>query len=246
MSVKNFTKKLLVVLLLLALYSRFGPSIPFSIVSQDKGQPLVVEGVGKVATKPDIAKVSAGVVEEGEVLEEVEESVSGKTKTLVKSIQDLGVKEEDIKTSSYNIYPQYSYEQEIRQIIGYRAQVNYEIEVEDVEIVNQILTTLTENGANVVGGVIFEVSDEAREKLLDEARKSAAKEAREKAESLARATGVKLGRVLSITEYEDGSSYPTPFLERGDGTQTLDSSLPEIPSGESEIAITISMSFEIR
>lgn len=245
MSLVDFTKKLVVALLLLALYSKLGPSLPFSVVSQDKGQPLVVEGTGKIVTKPDTAIVTAGIDEEGESLKAVQEASSQKSQSLVSAIKELGIDEDDIKTTSYNVFPQYSYERGAPQIIGYRVSIVYEIKVRNIELVNRVLTGVTASGANLVGGVNFEVSDEAKEKLLDEARQEAAQKAREKAESLAKATGVRLGKVLSVTESEVGGSPPVSLLER-DLAVGSEPTPPEVLPGESEISIVVTISFEIR
>ncbi len=244
---KSFILKFATILVLLGIYSKFGPSLPISVVTQDKGQPLYVEGQGKAVVKPDTAVVTAGIEVEGDTLEAVQEEASERSQTLVSAIKDLGIDEDDIKTSSYNVYPQYSFEGETQQIIGYRVSTQYQIKVRDIEIVNEVLAGVTANGANTVGGVSFEVSDEAREEFLSQAREEAAEKARAKAESLAKATGVRLGRVLSVTEYETGDG-PMPYaMDRMAEVQTLEGpTLPEIPTGETELTITVSMSFEIR
>ena len=41
--------------------SRLGLKLPISVISQDRGQPLVVEGQGKVTVVPDVAKVILGI-----------------------------------------------------------------------------------------------------------------------------------------------------------------------------------------
>ena len=51
--------------LLLAIFSRFGVKLPISVISQEKGQPLVVDGEGKVTAVPDTAKVTVGIEESG-------------------------------------------------------------------------------------------------------------------------------------------------------------------------------------
>ena len=206
---------------------------------------MVVEGTGKAVATPDIAKVSFGIEESGNRLSEVQKLSSEKSKSLVDSLKGEGIGEKDIKTTAYNIYPDYDYsEGAIPRIIGYRVSINYEVTIKDIEKVNDVLVLATQNGANIVGGVTFELSDDEKDKLLEEARKEAADEARKKAESLAKAAGVSLGKVLSISEYS-GGGYPIPLLEKAIGGNTSVPA-PEITPGETEISITVSISYEIR
>ena len=231
--------------ILLFVYSKFGPNLPISVITQERGQPLVVEGTGKAVATPDIAKVSFGIEESGNRLSEVQKLSSEKSKSLVDSLKGEGINEKEIKTTAYNIYPDYDYsEGAIPRIIGYRVSINYEVTIKDIEKVNDVLVLATQNGANIVGGVTFELSDDEKDKLLEEARKEAAEEARKKAESLAKAAGVSLGKVLSISEYS-GGGYPIPLLEKAIG-EDLSVPAPEITPGETEISITVSISYEIR
>ena len=246
MSLRHSLTVILVFFALLFAYSKWGPSLPISVVSQERGQPLIVEGTGKALATPDSAKVSFGIEESGSALTDVQSRASEKSKTLVDAIKAEGVAEADIKTTSYNIYPDYDYsEGRIPRILGYRVSISYEVTIKDIEKVNDILVLATQNGANVVGGVTFEVSDEEQKKLMDEARREAADEARGKAESLARAAGITLGKVLSISEYT-GGGYPVPFLEKSAVGGDIQAVPPEITPGQTEISITVSISYEIR
>lgn len=232
--------------ILLFVYSKFGPSFPISVITQERGQPLVVEGTGKVVTTPDSAKISFGIEGSGITLAEVQKTSSQKSKTLVDSFKAEGIEERDIKTTAYNIYPDYDYsEGRIPRIVGYRVSISYEVTVKEIEKVNDLLVVATQNGANIVGNVSFEVSDDERKKLLAEAREKAAGEAKEKAESLAKAAGISLGKVLSISEYPT-SGYPVPLLEKSAVGGDVSLPSPEITPGQSEISITISISYEIR
>lgn len=232
--------------ILLFVYSKWGPTLPISVVTQERGQPLVVEGTGTELATPDSAKIGLGIEETGISLSDAQKLSSQKSKLLVDSLKERGVDEKDIKTTGYNIYPDYDYSQgRAPKIIGYRVSISYEVTVKDIEKVNDILAMVTQNGANIVGNVSFEVSTETKNKILDEARKKAADEARKKAESLAKATGVTLGKVLSISEYSN-NGYPVPLLEKAGVGGDIKSIPPEITPGQAEISVTVSISFEIR
>lgn len=246
-SLKELYGVILFFFLSLFLYSKFGPSIPFNVTSQEKGMPLVVEGTGSAVSAPDSAKVRLGIEEAGANLESLQASVSQKSEKLTSALTAIGIEEKNIKTSSYQVYPQYSFERTPQQIIGYNVSLTYEVTVLDIGKVNEVLGTATAQGANSTSGVSFELSDETIKRLTNEAREEAASEAKQKAESLAKASGVTLGKVLSVSEYSNGGR-PISFAQRLDSAEVGGGEpvAPDIQPGESEISLTVSISYEIR
>lgn len=206
----------------------------------------MVAGTGKVFVTPDIAKVSVGVEESGPTLKQVQESVNRKSKTLTDSLKKLGIEEKDIKTTSYNLYPQSDYSEGKPRITGYQASITYEVTIRDFEKVNEVLVAVTQAGANMIGGVSFEVNDKTKKEKLQEAREMAVAEAKEKAQSLAKAAGVTLGKVINVTENQ-GVDFPRPLmLDKAVGAPDTEIAKPEITPGQTEISVNVSLSFEVR
>lgn len=239
----NITGSVVIFFILLFLFFKFGPKIPLSVISQQKGEPFVVTGEGKVSVTPDIAIINLGVEESGVSLKQVQDSVNKKSKNLVDSLKKLGVGEKDIKTTSYNIYPQYNYQGTTPQITGYQVSIDYQVTIRDLDKVNEALVIATQNGANIAGGISFEVNDETKNTKLQEAREEAVGKAKEKAEGLARAAGISLGKIINVSESQ-GGNYPGPMalLEKS-GAEI---SQPDIQPGETELSVTVSLSYEIR
>lgn len=244
---RNPITYIFVFFILLFVYSKFGPNLPISITSQEKGLPLVVEGTGKASVAPDIAKVSLGIEETGSSLKAVQDSVNKRSQTLTDELKDMGIDKEDIKTTSYYLYPEYNYESTTPRVTGYRVSTSYEVKITDFDKVNEVLVSATNAGANIIGNVSFEVNDETRSEKLQEARQVAVDMAREKAEGLARATGIRLGKIINISEQE-GFDYgrPMPLLEKAGTGGDIAISQPEIEPGQTELSITVFLSFETR
>ena len=239
----------IVFFILLFAFSKWGPAVPFSVLSQPKGEPMVVSGEGKSTAIPDIARVSAGIQASGPSLTQVQTSVNKKSQTLVAAFKKLGIEDRDIKTTSYNIYPQTDYQNDPPSVTGYQISVNYEVTVRDVEKVNEVLTSVTSSGANLVGGVSFDLSDDAKEKALDAARRDAVDTAKKNAESLAKASGVSLGRIINISESQQGG-YPRPIYAMDAKTVGLGGGAtppqPNVQPGTTEVDVTVSLSYEVR
>lgn len=249
-SVVNFTGSIVIFFILLFVFAKWGPSLPISVLSQAKGEPMVVTGSGKVAVVPDVAKVSLGIEEEGTQLKQVQETLNLKSKSLVDQIKRLKISEKDIKTISYNVYPQYDYSGRTQKIIGYRVSTAYEIRVNDFNVVNDVLTVATSAGANNIGGISLEVNDQTKKEKLQEAREMAVKEAKSKAEGLAKASGITLGKIINVTENTDGGDYPRPFLATDKAVVGMggapESTPANVTPGESELQVSVSLSYEVR
>jgi uncharacterized protein YggE len=232
--------------LLLFVFAKWGPAINFSSITQTRGEPFIVSAEGKVSVTPDIAKVTLGIEQTGQTLKQVQSDVNIKSKTLTDAIKKLGIEEKDIKTTSYNVYPQYDYTSSVQRITGYQASTTYEVTIRDFDKVNQVLVEATNAGANTTGGINFEVNDVTRAKKLQEAREEAVAKAKEKAEGLAKAAGIPLGKIINIAESLGGNEirpmYATSKDSAGGGIPTP----ADIQPGETEISVTISLSYEIR
>ncbi len=242
----NFTGSILVFFLLLFLYSKFGPSLPISVLTQTKGDPMMVTGTGKVTVIPDIAKITAGVEKNGTNIKQVQNEVNQISKTITDELKKLKIDEKNIKTISYNIYPEYDYNSPTRGVTGYRISTSYEIKITDFEKVNDALVVVTNAGANTVGGINLEVNEETKKLKLQEAREIAAEEAKEKAGSLAKASGISLGKIINVSESR-GVDYPRPiFLEKAIGAGSEPAVDANIQPGETEFEVTLTLSYEVR
>lgn len=249
MNPKEILKHPLVVVagffLLLFLYSKFGPNLPISVISQQRGEPLVVTAEGKATVVPDIAKISLGIEESAASLKQAQNSVNRKSKILNEELAKLGIKEKDIKTTSYNVFPEQDYQARPPKIVGYKVSVSYEVKVKDFDKVNDVLVGATNAGANFIGGLSFEVNEETKKEKLDQARKEAVQKAKEKAKDLARSAGVTLGRTITISSSDQFEPPFYPIIEKM-SVGGLAPEKPEIKPGETELVVQVALSFEIR
>ncbi len=235
----------IVFFVLLFVFAKWGPAINFSTTSQSKGEPMTVTGEGKTAAVPDIARISAGIQDSGTNLAQVQSSVNKRSQSLVAALKKLGVDEKDIETISYGVNPHSDYQTNPPQITGYEVSINYQVTVRDLGKINDVLVNVTGAGANLVGGVSFDLSDDAEAKAYDSARKDAASKAKQKAESLAKAAGITLGRIINISESQGGQPRPFLFADKA-VTNAAEITPPDVQPGTTEINVSVSISYEIR
>lgn len=236
---------IIIFFVLLFVYSKFGPSIPISVLTQTKGEPMIVTETGKVTVVPDVVKVTLGIEIQGQTLKQVQSAVNTKSKTLTDSLKKLGIDEKDIKTTNYSVSPEYDYQSNPYRINGYRVSTSYEVKITDFDTVNEVLTIATSTGANIIGNMSFEVNEKTKEKLTQEAREKAVTLAKNKAEGLAKASGITLGKIINVTE-STGFDYPRPVMTMGKEMTADTLETANIQAGETEISVTVSLSYEIR
>lgn len=242
----SFVGSIIIFFILLFVFAKWGPAINFATTTQIKGEPFMVTGEGKVYVTPDIAKITVGIQEAGVSLKTVQDSVNKKSTQLADTIKKLGVKAEDIKTTSYNLYPQYDYQSVARRVTGYQVSTTYEVTIRDFDKINDIIVAATNAGANMEGSINFDINDSTKKEKLQEARKLAVEEAKAKATGLATSAGITLGKIINVSENQN-SNRPQPLYMTGKGvSQDVEITPPTIEAGQTEINVMISLSYEVR
>jgi len=204
---------------------------------------ISVSGQGKVVAKPDIGQVSLSVISDAATVAASQKDNSDKMNKVTQAMKDAGVKEEDLKTTSYSIMPRYQYTSGRSDIIGYEAIQTMDIKVRDLSKVGDILSKAAAAGANQVGSLTF--TFDKPDALQSQARQEAIAQAKQKANDLASGLGVSLGKITSFYENSGGQPIPmyaSDMLGKGVGGG---SSVPQIQTGQNEIIIDVNITYEI-
>lgn len=202
-------------------------------------------GEGKVIAKPDIGKISLSIVTDALTSKVAQDENSKKSKALSDYLKKQNIEYKDIKTTGYNIYPQYKYPQYGGQptITGYQVNQSMEIKVRDLDKVSNILDGVVSAGANQVNGLSFEIDNP--EALKSEARAKAIADAKKKASELKSQVGISLGKIVNFSENTGG--YPMPaYFDAKVGGMGGGGSGPSVPTGENEITVSVSITYQIK
>ena len=175
-------------------------------------------------------------------VEEAQKKANEKINNTIQAIKKLGIEEKYIKTISYNVYPDYDYRSG-QKIIGYNINITLQVKVKDFDKVNQVIDTATSLGLNQIGNLEFTLDDEKLEEAKMEARKEAIEKAKIKASQIAKAGGLRLGKIVDISE-NIIPNYPTPLLRSTGIGGEVEDQKTEIQPGESEITISVILSYE--
>lgn len=244
----------LAVLTLFLLVKTFDALATFGKGDMPYMNTITVEGTGEATAIPDTAMIGYSVTETGATVGEAQTKATEKMNAALAFLKDAGVEEKDTKTTSYNVYPEYEYQQPCYygtcpvqsnpRIIGYQVSQSIEVKVRDTEKAGEILQGLGDVGVQNIYGPNFTVDDE--DATREEARSEAIAEARAKAKRLAKELGVGLGKVVSF--YENTGGYPYYGEGYGgamDASMTKEAPAPNLPVGENETSVSVSITYEI-
>jgi len=207
-------------------------------------------GHGRVFAKPDIAQATLGVRTDRRptaVLAVTENTE--KMNQVIAKVKELGIEDKDIKTTSYNLSPEYDYNQgQGRSILaGYSVYQEVTLKIRNLDDIGKVIEATTTAGANQVGNIAFTIDD--TDELKKQARAEAIAKAKVRAEEVTQATGIRLGKLVNV--YENDGSVPLPYYDysyakmEGLGMGGA-SPAPAIQTGENEVTLDVTLVYEVK
>lgn len=210
----------------------------------DKNE-LRVSGSASVKVKPDIATVNCGVLTMNADAKLAQEENAKIMTDVIAALKAMGIAEEDIKTSNYNMYPNYDYSTPdakyggAPKIASYSVNNNISVTVRDILKAGEVLDTCASKGANNAGNIQFTLSDPT--KYYNEALKLAVKNATGKADVLSSAVSVKIGTPSKITEVSSYYNPPVAYAESSNFAMKDASARTPVQAGELEISAQVEL-----
>jgi len=204
---------------------------------------LTVAAEGKVARTPDVADLSAGVVTQAQTATAAMADNAQRMSAVVAALRKAGVAERDIQTAGLNLNPQYRYaENQPPQLVGYQASNTVRVNVRDLKNMGRAIDALVAAGSNQINGPSFRL--DKPEAALDEARAQAVKTARARAALYASAAGMKVRRIVSISETGGYAPPPIPMYAAAPRAMMEKADTPVAP-GEVEQTVNVTVTFEL-
>lgn len=209
---------------------------------------LSINAEGRSFRKPELAVFSAGVTSQGKTAAAALATNSADMNRVIAALKAAGIADRDVQTSNLSLNPLYApqvvgpdgrVENPEPRIIGY--QVNNQVTVRQRKLADfgKVLDTLVTVGANQINGPSFELDN--GDAAMDEARTAAMAKARQRAELYAKAAGLKVKRIVSISE-SGGYSPPMPVMY---AKAMADSAPTPVAAGEVGVTASVSVQFEL-
>ena len=209
------------------------------------GTRLDISATGEVTRVPDVAIISTGVVTRAATATAAIQQNAARMERVRAALKRAGIEDRDIQTSSINLNPEYHYQQnKAPTLTGYTASNQVSVRFRDIGDTGKILDALVAEGANQINGPSLMI--DKPEQALDEARMKAIAAGRARADLYARALGMRVTRLLSVSE---AGGYavppPMPMYARVEAASAMDAS-SKIDPGEQKVQVSVSMSFELQ
>jgi len=190
---------LVLTIIALAVIKYFNISYPVAVTNYTASRELSVVGEGKVDVVPDTAVVEVGVtINNAETARDAQGQLDKSNTQIINALKKIGIAKADIKTTNISVYPNYSYDGSVSNIIGYNGNATLSIRIRNIEMAPKVVDRATQAGANEVRGPNFTIDEPDR--YREEARNLAIENAKEQAEKLAASLGIKLGKISNIVE----------------------------------------------
>jgi len=202
---------------------------------------ISVSGQGEAALAPDRAWLSLSIRREADTARAAMDDASKAAADVIAALKAAGVESRDL---GLNIEPRYVYPKDNDgtqqpKLVGYAVTNSLSVRVRDLTKLGELIDRSVTLGVNQGGGISFDNENPAP--ALDEARRKAVADAVAKARTLAEAAGVRLGKVLLITE----SSMPAPMPMQAKAFRDAGAAAVPIEAGENTYHVDVNVSFEI-
>jgi uncharacterized protein len=201
---------------------------------------LIVQGEGKASAAPDMATIVLGVETRNASASAAAAENAELMNTTINALRAAGIKDKDIQTSRYSLTtePQEKpKEGEKPKAPEFIATNQVTIRLNNTADVGKVLDAAVLAGSNSIQELSFDLKNPKPQE--DKALALAIEDAGRKAEVAAKAAGVKLGRVLELTE---GYGYVAPAAK---SAVFADGAITPIQPGEMVVTSSVTITYEI-
>lgn len=218
-------------------------SEPTPTAQAEKPAQISVRGSGIIQAKPDTLLMNIGVSIQDSNVKAVQGKVTAAMNAMEAKIKAAGVAEKDYRTTVYNVEPVMDYsggdKGQPAKLTGFRITNMLEITLRDPSKAPELLDSLVDAGANTVYGMTYTFADSGN--LAKQAYDGAVKDAEERAGRLANLSGLKLGRILSVSESSVGSG---PYYGDKGAASGMGAGGAVIAPGQQSIQVDVIVTYE--
>ena len=200
---------------------------------RDLQQPVVVTtGEGVVQATPDRAWVTVSAESRAASPRDAQRKNADAMKPVHDRLRAAGIPEDAIKTTVYDLQPDWDYSNNRRVLRGYVARNTIDVRIDDADRVGELLEMVVNAGATAVENIRFDLKD--RERLAREALRLAVADARARATAAAAGAGMMVDRIIRIDE-QGISAPPIPLRRENLQVDAVAATRPPVAVGSMEV-----------
>jgi len=199
---------------------------------------ILVAGHGESRVSPDRATIQMSVQTRQPTAAGAAAENAKKQAAVISAIKALGIPDELISTTNYNVTPEQKYRpNETPVVTGYVVTNTVVVEIRKISQVGQVIDAGLSHGANMIAGLSFYSSNTegARHAAITQAVQSA----RSDAEAAAKAAGGMLGELIGISIMGGYQPPPPRPMMRMSGAIAADQMETPISPGEQTLIVEL-------
>jgi uncharacterized protein YggE len=208
------------------------------------GPVIVTTGEGVVKMAPDRVWVSIAAESRAKSPKEAQRLNAEAMRAVLDKLKTLGLAADAIRTSGYDLQPEFDYANGRQTLRGYVARNAVEVRLDDIARAGEVLDAAVGSGATSVSGVRFDLKDRAAAER-DALRKAVA-DARGRADAAASGAGMRVERVLKIEEQRGAPIDPRPMMMMRQSAVMAESAAPPIAPGELDVRAMVTLTSGIK
>ncbi len=202
---------------------------------------ISVTGTASKDVAPDQVVINFGVETQALSAVEASQKNSATMNNIVEAVKDLGISNDEISTSRFNIWP--NYDSSGRVITGYTASNIVSVRTEQITKASEIIDAAVDAGANRAENIYFTLSSELDKQVRDELIADAVQDAKMKAEKALAPLDKNIIGVKSVALSEFG--IPPPIMPFDVMVKRAEGSATPIFQAEQQVSTSVSVIFLI-
>jgi uncharacterized protein YggE len=205
---------------------------------------VTANGEAVITVEPDQAEIDIGVVSQARSAPDAARDNAEKLTRVLTEVKKIVGKTDEIKTAGYSLNPNYRYPQGGKpEIVGYTATNILRIKMTALENVGKLIDAAMRSGANIIHRLAFTLKDEQVAQL--QALRLASAKAKAKADEIAAALGLKIVKILAVTEGERGVRPIVMDRARSAQVEALAAAPTPVESGTIEVRSSVTLTAEL-
>jgi hypothetical protein len=205
----------------------------------DNPREVTVVGSGQVQGVPDTLTADVGIEFTAPDVTAAMNQTNDRQQAVINAVTGAGVDRKDISTTEVNLRPQY--DNAGGAITGYRASNSIRVKIHPTDSASHVLAVIVGAGGDAtrINSVSYSIADDSQ--LVKDARARAFQDAKNRAAQYAQLSGLKLGKIISISE-ASGATAPVPPPLRGGA---MPSAIPLEP-GQQAVSFSITAVWQLQ
>jgi uncharacterized protein YggE len=205
-------------------------------------QPTIVtRGQATVVVRPDRAFVTIAAESRSRNSAEAQKLNATAMNAVLQKIEQSGVAKDAIRTTGYELQPEFDYAGGRQTFRNYVARNTVEVRLDDIDRVGVVIDAAGAGGATTIAGIRFDVRNRAA--VERDALRQAVAEARARADAAAAGAGATIDRVVRIEE-EGMVEPPRPMMRMA--AQAVERDATPVSPSTIEIQARVTLTVSIR